>query len=240
MNEWYIILPECSTGMESVESEAPPEIYLSGRVLPVGSIIPSAWFSQKRLNIIHSWYIPKGYIQEYVPTDDEYPMLYMFYKGARPQGVKFPFVDNPRIGTPDNWANVWYEVIGLNPRNRLCSVPYGISALVDIEGICNAGDTAFIGDIIPAPFLAGISESIFNRLENVGLCATSWLTNYARQAEYLTHLARPAIRRANLDPFQKELLYEKYPAMRPKPIVEASKNVVSTYIPKKTTKKKDS
>jgi hypothetical protein len=209
--KWYLITPECSLGMEnpiSIEG-----MYEVRRILPVGTIIPAIW---KYSHDIENLYLPANYLAETEPSEKDYALLYMLWPQTRPNRLAIPFVENPYIGNPETWVNVWYEIQGMNHK-RLSSVPYGVSALMDIEGVCKAGQVAKTGDIVPAAFFAGLSTEQFEQFLRMGIVSQSWLSNYPAhyRAEYMQVFARPVMARAALSPYQKEALYEQFSAMAP-------------------------
>jgi hypothetical protein len=218
MSKWYMVTPECSYGMQDTKSTE--GMYEANRILPVGSIVPFEW---KGLQRIRDLYIPANYLVDYEPSEDDWPILYMLWPSLRPHNVQFSFVENPRIGNPDSWAAGWYQVQKPDAKRNMSSVPYGLAALCDVEGICKAGDVVMPGDIVPAPFFAGLSFSQFERLETIGLCSEQWLDTFdARwRGKYLQILARPAIERVAVSIPQRQALYEKFPAMSPQVKVEA-------------------
>lgn len=218
MTKWYLITPECSAGMQNGDGDV-DGMYFDRRILPVGCVIPLEWKGRQR---IQDLYLPAGHLQEYEPNDSDWPILYMLWGAVRPYGIKFPIVDNPRIGSPQKWASGWYQISAPDPRKGLSSVPYGVMALCDVEGICKAGDVAMVGDIVPAPFFAGLDAEQFDRLETIGLCSQSWLNAFEPhyRAEYMKHLASPVMERYHASPYEKDKLFEKFPAMRPPSISE--------------------
>jgi hypothetical protein len=227
MSDWYIVTPACVYGMQDVRTI--DGMYEAGRILPVGSIVPLEW---KGRQLINDLYVPANYLESYTPTDEDMPLLYMLWPSIRPRSYTAELVDNPRVGRHGAWAHGWYEICKPDERRNMSSVPYGIAALMDIEGVCKAGDVALAGDIVPAAFFAGLSAVQVDRLETIGLCSETWLSRYPvkERPNYLRYYARAAIRRVGVTAEQKAALYERYPALNPNAVQETAKV--------KTTKRK--
>lgn len=219
MSDWYIITPACSYGMQDVKTI--DGIYEANRILPVGSIVPLEWKGRQRINDL---YVPANYLEAYIPTDEDLPLLYMLWSSVKPDSYQASLADNPRIGKQGAWASGWYEICPPDERRNMSSVPYGVAALMDIEGVCKAGDMALVGDIVPAAFFAGLNAAQFDRLETIGLCSETWLSRFPmrERPNYLRHLARPAIRRVGVNAVQKAELLKKYPALDMNAVQEIS------------------
>lgn len=221
MSDWYIAIPNRDFhGMEDARDMA--GVYEKGRILPTGSIVPLEWKGRQAINDL---YLPAHYLEEYNPSAEDMALLYMLWPAVRPASFPIALVDNPRIGTSEKWAGGWYQVQAPHIKSRLCSVPYGLAALMDIEGVCQAGDIALVGDIVPAPFFAGLNLAQFERLETMGLTSVQWLNRFPldNRADYLRKIARPAIARVAIATHEKEALYQKFPAMNPNRVIEIPK-----------------
>jgi hypothetical protein len=219
MSDWYTIEPICVHGMQDTSDM--DGLYISRRILPIGSIVPLEWKGRQRVNDL---YLPATMLADYTPVAEDMALLYMLWPAIRPLSYKAEWQENSRIGTAGAWASGWYQIKEPDTRRYMTSVPYGVSALMDIEGICKAGDIAMAGDIVPAPFFAGLSIAQFDRLETIGLCSTSWLANYAKGVwDYHRNYARPTIARVGVSASEKAALLEKYPAMNPQIVQEIPK-----------------
>lgn len=220
MSDWYIVTKACIYGMQDVRTM--DGIYEAGRILPVGSIVPLEW---KGRRLIQDLYLPANFLEPYTPGDDDWPILYMLWPSVKPDSYTAKQVDNPRIGKQGTWAHGWYEICKPDAKRNMSSVPYGVTALLDVEGICTAGDTALVGDIVPAAFFAGLSAAQFDRLETIGLCSEAWLNQFPleQHPDYYRHLARPVIRRVGVNATQKAELLKKYPALDPHAVLEIPK-----------------
>jgi hypothetical protein len=221
MSDWYIAIPNRDFhGMEDAKDM--DGVYIKGRVLPTGSIVPLEWKGKQAINDL---YLPANYLEPYTPSHDDMALLYMLWPAMRTTSYQASFVENMRIGRDGQWASGWYQVVAPHEKSRMCSVPYGIAALMDIDGICKAGDVAMVGDIVPAPFFAGLNFAQFDRLETTGLTSLEWLSRFpvGNRAEYLRRIARPAIARVAVTAHEKAALLEKYPAMNPQAIQEIPK-----------------
>lgn len=218
--DWYIVTKACIYGMQDVRTI--DGMYEAGRILPVGSIVPLEW---KGRRLIQDLYLPANFLEPYVPTDEDLLLLYMLWPSIRPSSYTAELVDNPRIGKRGAWTHGWYEIAKPDTKRNMTSVPYGIAALMDIEGVCKAGDIALAGDIVPSAFFAGLNSTQFDRLETIGLCSEKWLNQFPIQEhpDYHRHLARPAIRRVGVSATQKAELLKKYPALDPNAVQETAK-----------------
>jgi hypothetical protein len=218
---WYLITRFCVYGMQDTRDIE--GMYTKGRILPIGSIVPQEW---KGRQAIQDLYLPANYLEAYEPDESDWNILYMLWSGVRPNDFKAQWVENSRIkGANGQWAAGWYQIQAPDERRSMSSVPYGVSALMDVDGVCKAGDVAMAGDIVPAAFFAGLSYEQFDRLETIGLCSPSWLNNHPARArgDYLRHFARPVMQRVAVDPQRREMLYKKYPALNPNAVIEAPK-----------------
>lgn len=213
MHNWYLISPECSAGMENGDGTI-EGMYIDRRILPIGSMVPLEWKGRQRIRDI---YLPAHQLMEYEPEEEDWAILYMLWPAVRPDNSVFLSVSNNRIGTEGAWASGWYRILEPDPAKRFSSVPWGVSALCNIEGICQAGQLAMVGDIVPAAFFSGLSPEQFDRLETIGLCSAKWLATYEQhyRAEYLRKLATPVMERIGVSLQEREVLYAKFPAMRP-------------------------
>lgn len=210
--KWYLITQECSFGMQHPQSIE--KMYVERRILPVGTIIPEIW---KGRHDIENLYLPKNYLVEWEPDESDFALLYMLWPQVRPAGMRVPLVENHYIGSAGSWVAAWYQ-IAHPKRNGLSSIPYGVSALMDIEGICYAGQTALVGDIVPAAFFAGLNNEQFDRLLRMGAVSLKWLAGCPEEyrAQYPKYLGSPTIERAVLSPFERDELLKTFPAMQAK------------------------
>lgn len=225
LSKWFMITPECGHGMQDLKDMH--GIYLAGRILPVGSIIPLEWKGQQR---VRDLYLPVNYLMDYDVQDEDWAILYALWPAIRPNDFTIPVVDNYRI--QNNGA--WYKICEPDEKRNMSSVPYAYSALCDVEGICKAGDLAFSGEIVPASFFTGLNSNQFDRLLEIGLCSDSWLNTWPRQYRtgYLRDLARPVMEQVAVPREQRESLYQRFPAMNPQTVVEASKSITSRRVKK--------
>jgi hypothetical protein len=221
MSDWYIAIPNRDFhGMEDARDME--GVYCKGRILPTGSIVPLEWKGRQAINEL---YLPAGYLEEYTPSHEDMALLYMLWPAIRPHGFSASLVDNMRVGSPGKWASGWYQIQAPHAKSRMCSVPYGVAALMDVEGVCKAGDIALVGDVVPAPFFAGLTMGQFDRLETTGLTSLEWLARFPsdNRAEYIRKVARPVIARIAVASHEKEALLEKFPAMNPNAVQEVPK-----------------
>ncbi len=212
---WSRITQQCSLGMGNARRIA--GVYLEGRILPVGTIIPENF---KGLADIENIYIPSNYLAPYEPDESDYPMLYMLWPQTKPKGYKAELQDTLE-------ENAWYEIASPSKRSGhigLSSVPYGLSALMDTEGVCKAGQMAIVGDIVPSQFFSGLSALHLEQFQRMGAVALRWLADYApnQRAEYMKELAWPVIRRVYPSKDERIALYSQFPASNPETKVAVS------------------
>lgn len=213
MTKWYLVTPDWE--MHGMQDDKDKDgLYIARRILPMGSMIPLEW---KGLQAIRDLYLPANRLQEYKPTEEDWPILYMLWPSLRPDSFDVPLVENSRIGKQGAWASGWYKINAPDKQRNMSSVPLGVSALRDVEGVCKTGDMAMVGDIVPAAFFAGLSYAQFERLETIGLCSESWLASHEleKRAAYLRYWARPVMERVAVPLNERPALYAKYPAMNP-------------------------
>lgn len=222
MTKWYLVAPECNYGMQDLKTTE--GLYLAGRILPVGAIVPLEWKGLQRVNNL---YLPAFQLLEYELAEDDLAILMALWPSVRPLNYRQPLVENSRIGSPDAWAGGWYKICYPDEKRNMSSVPYAYSALCDVEGICRVGDLAHSGEIVPAAFFAGLSLNQFDRLETIGLCSDTWLSTWPRQYRvgYMRELARPVMERVGVSRDEKEMLLAKFPALSPKVIEESPKPI---------------
>lgn len=216
-SKWYMVTPECGHGMQDLKDSY--GIYLAGRILPVGSIIPLEWKGWQK---VRDLYLPVNYLSDYEVQEDDRAILYALWPATRPNDFTMPIVDNHRIRQNGNWLGTWYKIASPDEKRGMSSVPYAYSALCDVDGVCKAGDLAFSGDIVPAAFFAGLSAGQFDRLLEIGLCSDSWLSSWPKQYRggYLREMARPVMEQVAVPRETREALYQKFPAMNPEKKVE--------------------
>lgn len=231
---WFMITPLCSFGMQHVSSI--PNVFIEGRILPVGTIIPDSF---KGISDIENLYIPKGQLIEAYPTEYDLALLYMLWPHCKPKTYKAVFWPEITVAR----ENDWYQIEAPDKRG-LSSIPYAVSALADVNGICSVGDIAKVGDIVPASFFTGLSDAQFMQFERMGAVNLEWLNAYqpAQRAEYMRILAKPVMRRIAVDRYQKESLFQKFPAMSPEYKASSKAQKEDETIPvapikRKTTKK---
>jgi len=215
LSNWYLVSPECVHGMQDLKSIE--GVYIAERILPVGAIVPLEWKGKQRISDL---YLPADQLINYSPVEDDWAILYALWPSLRPLNWKVEAVINSRIGQAGQWASGWYRICYPDPIRNMSSVPYGYTALCDVEGICKAGDVALSGDIVPAAFFTGLSLAQFERIESLGLCSESWLDSWPSpyRAGYLRNLARPVMERALISGEERAELMQKYPALAPKEI----------------------
>lgn len=163
-----------------------------------GYIIPHEYFAATPVDRVQLL-LERGDIQAYQPQDDELEILYTCFPALVPKSAKFK-----RQGTINH--KEWYQVGAF--------LPYGLAALVDIDGICKRGDVAFEGDIIPRAFLSALSMEQVARLESQGLVANRYLESLAPDVRKKRRLVG-AIQRYFPDRYQLQDLMKQFPAMNP-------------------------
>lgn len=203
MSKWYLITTEEFHGIQDLQTTE--GMYIAERILPVGSIVPLEWKGRQR---VEDLYLPMDAMREYTPTQEDWPILYALWPSLRPLDYQ-----TPQLAAP---SHAWYKITPPDARRNMSSVPFAYSALCDVEGVCKQGDLAHCGDIVPSAFFTGMNLAQMERLETVGLCATSWIDVHPPdyRAVYMKGFARPAIERVGLDPIRKLEMLEKFPAMQ--------------------------
>lgn len=214
---WYMVTPECSSGMQDLKTI--PDVYEAGRILPPGSIVPESW---KGARAVQDLYMPKNYLVPYEPTEADYPLLYMIWPNERPRAYKVADVENPAISD-----NAWFEVLAPDAKRNMSGIPYGLSALRDVAGVCKAGQMATVGGIVPSAFFTGLNIFQLEQIQQTGVISNDWLDGYRHEqkVEYLRFLARPLIRRAYPTKTEKQALYEKFPAMNPANVTNVTQEI---------------
>jgi hypothetical protein len=223
-SKWYMVTPECGHGMQDLKDTY--GVYLAGRILPVGSIIPLGWKGQQK---IRDLYLPVNYLMDYDVQEEDWAILYALWPAMRPNDFTMPIVDNYRIQQNGEWVGAWYKIASPDEKRNMSSVPYAYAALADVEGVCKAGDLAFSGDIVPAAFFAGLDTNQFDRLLEIGLCSDSWLNTWPRQyrSGYLRELSRPVMEQVGVPKDEREMLYQKFPALRPQDKTAVPTNAIT-------------
>ena len=167
-----------------------------------GDIVPGIWFQDVPDSnffdvILHG----RNAIKPITPDEDEYPYLYTLYPAMLPEGVKLQAFE--RV------YKKWYRV-NTYKRGSLAAGAYnGLTALSDIDGVCQASDVAQVGDIIPSQWFGGLKPSDITKL-----------------------LIKHCIEPYTPDPLELRVLQEKYPGTNKKVSVKKPSK-------KKTTKKED-
>lgn len=171
-----------------------------------GTIIPGLWFDMVNDSDFENLFI-QGHnaITPYSPSADELPLLYTLFPATRPnRGLKA--VERGGLALKNKWYRVSEHVAML----------YGVAALVKVEGVCDAGDVAMAGDIIPAAFFAGLSIEQINVLERDTVYSKEWLDSQSREfrARFM-RAKKPQIMRVAPSPMELINLYKRYPGANP-------------------------
>lgn len=192
--KYYLVKNEALSASTEIEG-----IRKQGAIAYSGSIVPAEWFSampHDRFQIL----VGRGDIAPHKATDSEIELLYTCFPSLIPSSAKFKVDPKGAI----TYQNAWYRVND--------APAWGLVALVDVQGICKAGEIAYSGDIVPAKFFAALSIEQLHRLETHGLFSDSFL-------EYLAPDVRRNVRntgfidRYAVDKYEKEALIAKFPAM---------------------------
>lgn len=171
-----------------------------GVILQAGSIVPRKWFDLVPSGTLDYVVNQLKVMTPYEPQPIDELIIYTCYPALKP-----PI----RFANSHHGKTKWYRVTRF--------VPYGITALRTVEGICDVGDTAFAGDIIPSQWLSALSQDHIQRLMATGLEGDGWfLTLTASQMMmYRRRVRYPMISEMRPLPAMLTALYEQYPATNP-------------------------
>jgi hypothetical protein len=196
-DKWYLVAND--TLSASTEIEGVRKIKTLSALK--GSVVPYEYFGNVPPDRFANL-LGRGDIVPYEPKNEEIEILYTCYPAVIPKAAKF----KTHVDGIMSYGRAWYRVDE--------SVPYGLAALVDIQGVCKVGDVAFAGDIVPSKFFAGLTMEQFQRLETCGLITDKYIESLAPDVRARQKYHGFVYRYAP-DKYELQGLYERFPATNP-------------------------
>lgn len=201
--KWYVINKVASGGV-SADSSIEGIRHRGNQLYPC-SIVPGDYFrdvtSQYEALIFSA--PPAGHqvALPYEPEQDEFALLYTVYPATIPDTEISPITEGKPIRPR------WYRVSNTH------FVPTGLQALVTVEGVCQRGDVANRGDIVPMQWFAGLSMAQLERLTQTGVTSLKQWNSYGSNKHKIRVV--PLLETYAPDPLELESLYAQYPGAHP-------------------------